>query len=71
MFPLHGAFSLLLLILLVVAAVLVVRALWHRGGPTEERFPARRSEALQILEERYARGEIDRDEFMAKKKDLQ
>lgn len=32
--------------------------------------PAPRSDALRIVEERYARGEIDRDEFLQRKADL-
>ncbi|MHB9149212.1 MAG: SHOCT domain-containing protein [Thermoleophilia bacterium] len=32
--------------------------------------PAPRSDALRILEERYARGDIDRDEFLQRKADL-
>jgi len=33
--------------------------------------PSRRhSPGLDVLEERYARGEIDRDEYLQKKKDL-
>jgi mono/diheme cytochrome c family protein len=52
------------LFLVVVAAiiagsVLVARSLWRRGGSRQNR----RGEALAILEQRYARGEIDRDEF--------
>jgi putative membrane protein len=30
----------------------------------------RRSSGLDVLEERYARGEIHRDEYMEKKKDI-
>lgn len=56
--------------LLVGAGVLVVRALWDQGGRAGGR---RESEdtSLAILRERYARGEIERDEFEAKKRDLQ
>ena len=32
--------------------------------------PSRRSTALDMLEERYARGEIGRDEFLEKKADI-
>jgi len=32
--------------------------------------PAREDAALEILRQRYARGEIDREEFEAKKRDL-
>ena len=32
--------------------------------------PDPESRARQILEERYARGEIDRDEFLARRRDL-
>jgi len=33
--------------------------------------PLNNSSALSILEERYASGEIDQDEFLQKKKDLE
>jgi len=32
--------------------------------------PTRRDQALQLLRERYARGEIDREEFEARRRDL-
>lgn len=48
---------------------IVVLAKWLFGGlPGEVRGSRRR--ALEILEERYARGEIQRDEFESKKRDL-
>jgi putative membrane protein len=51
-------------ILVVVALVAGVRWLVHQG-----REP-RRDAALEILRERYARGEIGKEEFDAKKRDL-
>jgi len=48
---------------------IVVLAKWLFGGlPGEGR--GSRGRALDILEERYARGEIQRDEFESKKRDL-
>lgn len=53
-------------ILIIVALVwFVVSAARRTGTP-----PYREKSAREILEERYARGEIDRDEFELKKKDL-
>lgn len=46
--------------LIVVAIVLVVR--WLGGGHVTASAP-REKTALEILEERFARGEIDKDEF--------
>lgn len=66
--PFHG---LLTLVLVIVAISLIFRRHHYyyypyHGGPA----PARRSDALATLEERYARGEIQRDEYLEKKKDL-
>lgn len=55
-------------ILLIVALVLLVKVLWKSGsgsGRSQEKKP------LDILKERYARGEIDKEEFDQKKQDLQ
>ena len=51
--------------LVLLAIVALVRWLTKgaRRGPGEDR-------ALEILRERYARGEIDKNEFEARKRDL-
>ena len=67
--PFHGLFSLLVLIL-VFGLIFGRRRYyygyhpwyWHNGGS--------RSDALAVLEARYARGEIQRDEYLQKKQDL-
>jgi putative membrane protein len=63
--PFHG---LLTLILIVVVIVVLVR---HRPVPyAPVQSAPGRSEALAILESRYARGEIQREEYLQKKQDL-
>jgi putative membrane protein len=77
------SFMVLFWVAVVVGVVFLVRYLVIRPGPEgwQQRPPERRgpdyggpgqgkSEALRILEERYARGEIDRDEFQMRKADL-
>ncbi len=61
-----AANSLFWLVLVVLVVILVGRnGPRHAGGPFW-----RSSTALDILEQRYARGEIGRDEYLQKKKDL-
>ena len=64
-------FMILLLAVLIAAIVVIVR--WA-GSPSVRaplhHVPSERA-ALDILKERYARGEIDRDEYMQRKADLQ
>lgn len=57
-----------LVILAIIALIRWLSADWGalRGGPPA---PPRKT-ALEILEERYAKGEIDREEFQRKKQDL-
>lgn len=51
-------------ILLIVAIVALINGRWP-SGPAEDRRPDKT--ALDILKERYARGEIDTEEFEQKK----
>lgn len=54
--------------------ILVIAALiWFVSSAARDRrnSAGREKTALDILRERYARGEIDRDEFEQKKKDLE
>lgn len=47
----------------LVALVMLARSPWDKGS--------RDKSALDLLKERYARGEIGRDEFEQKKRDLE
>ena len=47
----------------------VVRPRHDAAGPSAVR-PGRRSPGLDALEERYARGEIKREEYLEKKRDI-
>ena len=66
-----GAWGLGMMLMMVVfwgvviaALVLAIRWMAHQaGGP-------RPDAALEILRQRYAKGEIDRNEFEARKRDL-
>jgi len=51
----------------LVIAGLVLGVRWLTG----QGHMARRDEAFEILRQRYARGEIDKQEFEARKRDLQ
>jgi len=62
-----GVLHMLLWWLLIILGI-VVLAKWLFGGASRPHAPERR--ALEILAERYARGEINREEFEQKKKDL-
>lgn len=59
-------FWLLVLALLVAGVVWFVRSQADVGIRSQQR----RSVGLDVLEERYARGEIDREEYLQKKRDL-
>ena len=74
-FPFHGLITLFVVIL--VASLLFHRRHYHYyghpygwSGGTPSTPTGNRKEALDILEARYARGEIQRDEYLQKKQDL-
>jgi len=62
-----GLFMLLFWGIVLVAIVVALRSRWT-GEPGQDAEPG--DSALEILGRRYARGEIDREEFEAKKRDL-
>lgn len=57
---------------IVVVVLIIFLARWIMGRPQHRRGAWRMGEksAMDILEERYAKGEINKEEFEAKKKDL-
>lgn len=62
-------FMIIFWVLLVVLIILLIRWLLssgQAGNPDRSRGES----ALEILKKRYARGEIDKEEFDSKKKDL-
>ena len=64
-----NGFGLLHMILWVIVLIAVIAgAIWLVR--TFASPPARLSSALDVLEERYAKGEIQRDEYLQKKRDL-
>jgi putative membrane protein len=73
-----GVIMLVVLVLIVLGIVLLVRGLTRHDhyhvppGPVQAPPPSAPGGrgALQVLEERYARGEIDREEFLQRKQDI-
>lgn len=63
-----GIGMLLFLGLIIVVVVALARGLGSRSGGAEPRL--REKTALDILGERYARGEIDKAEYEEKRRDL-
>ena len=66
--------GLFILMLLIAAAVWFVNDM--KSGRNDDGWPriewgSSRSHALELLEERYARGEISREEYLQKKRDLE
>ncbi len=55
------------LIAIIVGVVWLVRSL---AAPHAHYLAPKRSAGLDVLEERYARGEVPREEYLEKKKDI-
>jgi putative membrane protein len=58
---------------LVILVVIVAGVVWFARSQTlagSQRSLGRRSPALEALEERYTRGEINREEYLQKKRDI-
>ncbi len=60
-----GIIGLIFWILVIIGLVLLIKYLWESGGAKREQ-----ESALEILKKRYARGDISKEEFEEKKKDL-
>jgi len=65
--PFHGILT-LILVVLIVSLIFHRRHYYYYGYPYDR--ARSRSDALAILEARYAKGEIQREEYIEKKKDL-
>ncbi|HVZ75829.1 MAG TPA: SHOCT domain-containing protein [Candidatus Paceibacterota bacterium] len=77
-YPGPGAFlSILSWVVLIIVIVWIVRWAfgWHRRGPWmmggPYHHPWMHNSALDVLKERYAKGEITKAEFDEKKKDIE
>lgn len=68
-FGLHSLVWILAIAAIVAVVIWVLRASTGSGSAAGERKP--RPTALEILDERYARGEIEREDYLARKTDLE
>ena len=66
-----GSSVMMVFVLLIVAAILVAAIAFARREWRGDQYDGRtRSSGLAILEERYAKGDIQREEYLEKKHDL-
>ena len=62
------AFGLIFWLLIIIG---IIGIAWFFGSLPKARGRTPRSTARELLEERYARGDINREEYLQKKSDLQ
>jgi putative membrane protein len=60
----------LLGVLVIIALIYLIKWLAAQGGADRQPLPPREESALDILNKRYARGEINKEEFEERKKAL-
>jgi len=62
-----------MIVLLLIIGIVIASIVWLVSARMQRahapRLPARRSHGLEVLEGRYARGEINRDEYLQKRHD--
>jgi putative membrane protein len=68
-FPFHGLITLIVIVLILSLIFGRRHHYYYTAAPPVPGGPSR-SDALSILEGRYARGEIQREEYLQKKQDL-
>jgi len=66
-----GLLMLLFWLVIILGIVALARWLWSSDPKDAKRPGSGQSRALDILDERYARGEIDEDEYQEKRRHLQ
>lgn len=66
--PLHMAIWIEIVVAVIALCAYLMRSMCMPA--LHGHSPGRRSAGLDVLEERYARGEINRDEYLQKKKDI-
>lgn len=65
-----GALMMILVLAAVIAVVVLLVRAFTSGGHAAPPTRSSGRSALDILDERYARGEIDQEEYQQRKKDL-
>ncbi len=65
-----GPLMILIWVLVILAVVYGVRSLIRSGRDDRPASAPPRRSALELLEERYARGELEREQYLAMRRDL-